>query len=144
MGGGDEISKLLIMAWSVFVTSPHSAVIQGPIQNFFIRKRNILIIQEITRGLRSSQSGTKVKEQIGKQNMLLVLLSVKEMKGFLKCVPGTTAAINKYIFNYLIKIQNDLKVINKNNKSLPINTCTKYKSLNSSIKKHKVPEWMKS
>ena len=51
MGLGTESSKLLIMAWSFFVISPHPEALQKPTKSYLKRTKDAPLTQEITGAL---------------------------------------------------------------------------------------------
>jgi len=69
IGGGVESSKLLIMAWSFW----RAALLPEHTKSHFRRTKDISVTQEIPRYVKSSVSGTRVKDQILEQKILLVL-----------------------------------------------------------------------
>lgn len=73
--------------------------IQEPTQSCLIRK-GIVIIQEIPKDL-GALSGTRVKDQILEQNVLLVLLSLRKLQGFLQTLYQEMGTETKYIFSIL-------------------------------------------
>ena len=77
---GLEIPKLLITVRSFLVTSPHLEAIQDPTKSCIIRTKDAPIPGN-SKGFRSSVSGTGIKEQILKQKMFLVPLSLSKLQG---------------------------------------------------------------